>query len=121
MRPRYRSPLSMVVAALVSLWAMTVPHPAAAFKTGASPAVPGCRIWFNDQGQPLRTKQNRPIGEQSPCGNRPTHEDSFRVVPGLQQGTLAIKDDTHHLVCILKLAPGSATLIVPQACERIAP
>ena len=115
-----RSLSPTILAALLSLSMLAAARPALAFKTGPSPAYPGCKIWFNDQGQPLRTKQNRPIGEESPCGDRPSHEDFFKVVPGLQQGTLAIKDDTHHLICILKLAPGSTTLIVPEACERIA-
>lgn len=91
---------------------------ALAFKTGPSPAYPGCNIWLNDAGQPLRNKQFQPIGEESPCGSHPAHLNHYKVVQGIESGTLAIKDDTHKLVCILQLAPGSKTIIVPKICQR---
>ncbi len=106
------------LAALVPLSSLAASGPARAFQVGQSPDFTACAIWFNDQGQPLRNKSGREIGRQVPCPGQERKRDSYEVLPGEGQGTLVIRDASHHFECILVLAPGSATVMVPKVCQH---
>lgn len=99
----------------LSVTAATVP---ATFKVGESPDFKGCAIWFNDAGQPLRNKTGREIGRKVPCGEGTHNGDTYQVQFGEEKGTLVIQDSSHHFECILQLAPGSATVVVPKICQH---
>ena len=102
--------------ALLALPCLLAATPARAFKVGESADFKGCYIWYNDAGEPLRNKQGREIGRKSPCeGNR--GHDVYEVLFGEAPGTLVIRDASHRFECILQLAPGSATVVVPKVCQ----
>ncbi len=107
-----------VLVGLVPLSVMAATVPAAAFKVGGSPDFKGCAIWFNDAGQPLRNKTGREIGRKVPCGEGTHNRDVYDVQFGEEAGTLVIRDSSHHFECILQLAPGSATVMVPKICQH---
>ena len=106
------------LAAMVPLCSLAASGPAAAFQVGQSPDFSACAIWFNDLGEPLRNKSGREIGRKVPCPGQERKRDSYEVLPGEGQGTLVIHDASHHFECILVLAPGSATVMVPKVCQR---
>lgn len=118
MPPAFRRLLSAAaVAGLAPVAAAALAEPAAAFQVGESPDFKGCYIWFNDAGQPLHNKAGREIGRKAPCGEGTHNRDSYEVLFGEAKGTLVIRDASHHFECILELAPGSATVIVPKVCQ----
>ena len=47
----------------------------------------------------------------------PHNRDTYEVLFGEEKGTLVIRDSSHHFECILQLAPGSATVVVPKVCQ----
>ncbi len=108
-----------ILAALLPLVPIAAAHPAAAFQVGQSPDFSACNIWFNDQGKPLRNKQGREIGQQVPCQGATGRQDSYSVTLGTARNTLVIRDETHQLECVLALAPGSTTIVVPTGCKAL--
>ena len=106
---------AITTAYLLPLLAITVPSVAEAFQAGRSPDFTSCNIWFNDQGQPLRNKQGREIGQEVPCAGQVRH-DAYKVFPGAEN-TLIIQDQTHQLECVLALVPGSTTIVAPKSCR----
>lgn len=120
MPPAFRRLLSAAAGAgLASAAVVALTAPAAAFQVGESPDFKGCYIWFNDAGQPLRNASGREIGRKAPCGEGTHNRDSYEVQFGEAKGTLVIRDATHHFECILELAPGSGTVVVPKVCQRL--
>ena len=107
----------LAVAALLPLVSIAAPRTAAAFQAGQSPDFAGCNVWFNDQGKPLRNKLGREIGQEVPCPGQAVRHDAYKVFPGAAKNTLVIQDETHQLECVLALAPGSSTVVVPTACR----
>ncbi len=108
------------IAALAGLAPLSVigaTAPALAFQVGESPDFKGCAIWFNDAGEPLRNKAGREIGRKVPCGEGTHNRDTYEVLFGEEKGTLVIRDASHHFECILRLAPGSTTVVVPKICQ----
>ncbi len=103
---------------LASLAVAGATAPALAFQVGDSPDFKGCAIWFNDSGEPLRNKSGREIGRKVPCGEGTHNRDTYEVLFGEEKGTLVIRDASHHFECILQLAPGSATVVVPKVCQH---
>lgn len=116
MRTPFRRLASLVVL-LAPLSPFIAATPAAAFTVGESADFKGCAIWYNDQGQPLRSKAGREIGRKVPCADGAQNRDSYEVLFGEAPNTLVIRDDTHHVECILQLAPGSSTVMVPKVCQ----
>ncbi|RYB07675.1 hypothetical protein [Lichenibacterium ramalinae] len=118
MSPAFRRFLSaIVVAGLAPVAAVAMAGSAAAFQVGESPDFKGCYVWFNDAGQPLHNKSGREIGRKAPCGEGTHNRDSYEVLFGEAKDTLVIRDATHHFECILELAAGSATVVVPKVCQ----
>ena len=105
-------------AALLAASCLAAASPAAAFKVIDSPDFKGCAVWANDAGQPLRNKQGREIGRKTPCGEGTHNRDVYETLFGEAPGTLVIRDATHGIECILELAPGSASVVVPKVCQR---
>ena len=105
------------LAALVPLCSVAAARPAEAFQVGPSPDYPGCSVWLNDQGQPLRNRSGREIGRKVPCAGGGHNRDVYEVLPGEAEGTLVIRDASHHVECILALAPGSTTVLTQKACQ----
>lgn len=105
------------VALLAPLLCFAAATPAAAFKVGESADFKGCYIWFNDRGEPLRSSAGREIGRKAPCAVGTHSRDTYEVLFGEAADTLVIRDATHHVECVLKLAPGSATVMVPKVCQ----
>ncbi len=114
-RVRRRIVNAITIASLLPLLATTAPSAARAFQAGRSPDFTTCNVWFNDQGQPLRNKQGREIGQEVPCPGQVRH-DAYRVFPGADN-TLIIQDQTHQLECVLALVPGSTTIVAPKSCK----
>ena len=106
---------AMTLASLLPLFAIVAPVAAEAFQAGRSPDFTTCNIWFNDQGQPLRNRQGREIGQEVPCAGQVRH-DAYKVFPGADN-TLIIQDQTHQLECVLGLVPGSTTIVAPKSCK----
>ena len=106
---------AMTTASVLPLLAILAPVSAEAFQAGRSPDFTTCNIWFNDQGQPLRNRQGREIGQEVPCAGQVRH-DSYKVFPGAGN-TLIIQDQTHQLECVLALVPGSTTIVAPKSCK----
>ena len=106
---------ALTTASLLPLLAIVAPSAAEAFQAGRSPDFTTCNIWFNDQGQPLRNKQGREIGQEVPCAGQVRH-DVYKVFPGADN-TLIIQDQTHQLECVLALVPGSTTIVAPKSCK----
>lgn len=106
--------------AVILLAPILASGPAAAFQVGRSPLVPACSIWLNDQGQPLRSRAGREIGRKAPCGGDSRNRDTYETLPGEARGTLVIRDSTHHVECLMVLAPGSTTVLVQKACQGYA-
>ena len=118
MSPAFRRFLSaIVVAGLAPVAAVALAGSAAAVQVGESPDFKGCYVWFNDAGQPLHNKSGREIGRKAPCGEGTHNRDSYEVLFGEAKDTLVIRDATHHFECILELAAGSATVVVPKVCQ----
>ena len=92
-------------------------QPAAAFRIGQSPDFPGCAVWLNDAGQPLRARTGREIGRKVPCLGRAQNRDAYETLFGEAPGTLVIRDSTHHVECLMALAPGSTTVMVQKVCQ----
>ena len=112
---RVQRRIMITTASLLPLLTIVAPSAVEAFQAGQSPDFTSCNIWFNDQGQPLRNKQGREIGQEVPCAGQPRH-DAYKVFPSAGN-TLTIQDQTHHLECVLALAPGSTTIVVPKSCK----
>ncbi len=112
---RRRSSMAFTTAIVLLLPAIVAPSAAEAFQAGRSPDFTTCNIWFNDQGQPLRNKQGREIGQEVPCAGQVRH-DAYKVFPGAGN-TLIIQDQTHQLECVLGLLPGSTTIVAPKSCK----
>ena len=110
-----RKLVRITTAFLLPLSALVAPSVARAFQAGRSPDFTSCNIWFNDQGQPLRNRQGREIGQEVPCAGQVRH-DSYKVFPGTDN-TLIIQDQTHQLECVLALVPGSTTIVAPKSCK----
>ena len=106
---------AMTTASLLPLLAIVAPSAAEAFQAGRSPDFTTCNIWFNDQGEPLRNRQGREIGQEVPCPGQVRH-DAYKVFPGAGN-TLIIQDQTHQLECVLALVPGSTTIVAPKSCK----
>ena len=106
------------LAAVLGIGPLVAATPAAAFKVAESPDFKGCAIWTNDAGEPLRNRQGREIGRKAPCGEGTHNRDVYEVLFGEAPGTLVIRDATHQFECILELAQGSTTVIVPKVCQR---
>lgn len=104
--------------ALLGATLLAAATPAAAFKVTDSPDFKGCAIWTNDAGEPLRNRQGREIGRKTPCGEGTHNRDVYEVLFGEAPGTLVIRDATHGFECILELAQGSTTVVVPKVCQR---
>ena len=113
-----RLALGAASTALLSASCLALASPAAAFKVGPSPDFKGCYIWFNDAGQPLHNRQGREIARKTPCGEGTHNRDVYEVLFGEAAGTLVIRDATHQFECILELAQGSTTVVVPKVCQR---
>ncbi len=110
-----RSLKAMTTASLLPLLSIIAPSVAEAFQAGRSPDFTSCNIWFNDQGEPLRNKQGREIGQEVPCAGQVRH-DAYKVFPGAGN-TLIIQDQTHQLECVLGLVAGSTTIVAPKSCK----
>ena len=106
---------AMTTISLLPLLAVVAPAAAEAFQAGRSPDFTTCNIWFNDQGQPLRNRQGREIGQEVPCAGQVRH-DAYKVFLGAAN-TLIIQDETHQLECVLALVPGSTTIVAPKSCK----
>ena len=106
---------SIIAAILLPLPVLVTPSAVKAFQAGRSPDFTTCNIWFNDQGQPLRNRQGREIGQEVPCAGQVRH-DAYKVFPGAGN-TLIIQDQTHQLECVLALVPGSTTIVAPKSCK----
>ena len=109
---------SAAFCALLGACPIAAATPAGAFKVAESPDFKGCAIWTNDAGEPLRNRQGREIGRKTPCGEGTHNRDVYEVLFGEAPGTLVIRDATHGFECILELAPGSTTVVVPKVCQR---
>ena len=105
-------------AVLLAASCLAAASPAAAFKVAESADFKGCAIWTTDAGEPLRNKQGREIGRKVPCGDGPHRHEVYEVLFGEAPGTLVIRDATQRFECILTLAQGSATVMVPKVCQR---
>ncbi len=104
-------------AALVPLSWIVTAAPAAAFQVGQSADYPACAIWLNDQGQPLRNKAGREIARKVPCSTDSPHRDVYEALPGEAPNTLVIHDASHHVECLMVLAPGSTTVMTQKMCQ----
>lgn len=104
-------------AALAALVAAAGAGPARAFQVGSSSDFPNCRIWLNEQGQPLRNVRGREIGRKVPCANDAPHRDAYEALPGAAAGTLVVRDASHRVECLLALRPGSSTVMVQKLCQ----